>query len=243
MARNEPTFNIVAIDCCEDILRSLSSLPRSKLLTVASKDMASSSGRTGMEHVIVVGVPAYPVRRSIISQLRRIYPNVPLLILRRDESAGVEQNIRGEFVLSDLSNRNDLEIVRAVRTIFPFSPCLHLNRPDGYDLVREVIRVITENYGNRLLNLKSVAEEINISPANLSRILNKEFRVSFRHILREIRIQQAKAMLSSERYSVKEVAARVGFSDTHYFSRSFKKVMGLSASEYRLRRVTSILAR
>ena len=243
MAKSGPTLNIVAIDCCEDVVSSLSRVPGSKLVTLASNDILRSSSGTGTEHVVVVGVPACPVRRSFMSQLRRIYPKVPLLILRRDESAGVEQNIRGEFVLSDLSNRNDLEIVRAVRTIFPFSPCLHLNRPDGYDLVREVIRVITENYANRLLNLKSVAEEINISPANLSRILNKEFRVSFRHILREIRIQQAKAMLTSERYSVKEVAARAGFSDTHYFSRSFKRVVGLSASDYRLRRVTSILVR
>ena len=40
-------------------------------------------------------------------------------------------------------------------------------------------------------------------------------------------------MLTSRRYSVKEVAARVGFSDSHYFSRSFKELVGLSATEYR----------
>lgn len=242
MARSEPAFNIVAIDCCEDVLRSLISVSGSKLLPLASKDMSRSSYGTGMEHLVVVGVPAYPVRRSIMSQLRRIYPKVPLLILRRDESAVMEQHIRGEFVLSDLTNSNDLKVVRAVRTILPLSPCLHLN-PDNYNVVRQIVNVITEHYGNRHLNLKSVAKEINISPSNLSRILNKQFEVSFRHLLREIRIQQAKRMLSSTQYSVKEVAARVGFSDTHYFSRSFKKVMGLSASEYRIRRVTSILAR
>ncbi len=40
-------------------------------------------------------------------------------------------------------------------------------------------------------------------------------------------------MLASQQYSVKQVAARVGFSDSHYFSRSFRELTGLSASEYR----------
>ena len=47
-------------------------------------------------------------------------------------------------------------------------------------------------------------------------------------------------MLASRRYSVKEVAARVGFSDSHYFSRSFKEITGLSASEYQSQDAVSV---
>ena len=42
------------------------------------------------------------------------------------------------------------------------------------------------------------------------------------------RIEEAKRMLASRHYSVKEVAERVGFSDCHYFSRSFKELTGQS---------------
>lgn len=57
--------------------------------------------------------------------------------------------------------------------------------------------------------------------------------VSFRQLLRRARIEEAKSMLVSGRYSVKEVASQVGFSDSHYFSRSFKELTALSASHYR----------
>ena len=71
-----------------------------------------------------------------------------------------------------------------------------------------------------------------MSTSHLSRILNQQVGVSFRQLLRHVRIEEAKRMLASHRFSVKEVAARVGYSDSHYFSRSFKEMTGLSASEY-----------
>lgn len=72
------------------------------------------------------------------------------------------------------------------------------------------------------------------SAAQLSRVLNQQVGVSFRQLLREKRIEEAKHLLSAGHYSVKEVACRVGFVDSHYFSRTFKALTGQSASEYRL---------
>lgn len=83
------------------------------------------------------------------------------------------------------------------------------------------------------LDLARVARELPISPAYLSRILNQQVGVSFRQLLRNTRIEEAKRMLASQQYSVKEIAAKVGFSDSHYFSRSFKEQTGFSATDYR----------
>jgi AraC-like DNA-binding protein len=46
-------------------------------------------------------------------------------------------------------------------------------------------------------------------------------------------------MLTSRGLSVKEIALRVGFSDSHYFSRIFKEETGLRATEFRAREPTS----
>jgi AraC-like DNA-binding protein len=224
----------MAIDCCEHALETLAHVQSSRLTAVPSTDPSRSKVSENDVDLIVVGVSSYPARRLFVSQLRHIYPRVPILVLRRTQSdQGMEESIRGEFVLSeDPGDIADLEIVRSLRSVLPIQPCVHVHKGNNYDTVTEVIRVINENYSNPDLDLTRVARELPIPPAHLSRILNREVGVSFRKLLKSTRIEEAKRMLTSRRYSVKEVAARVGFSDSHYFSRSFKEVTGLCASEY-----------
>src|SRR4029453_15022728 len=88
------------------------------------------------------------------------------------------------------------------------------------------MRILSENYSDSELGLEKAAQLLPISPAQLSRILNQEVGVSFRQLLRQIRIEEAKRLLASGHYSVKEVAVRVGFVDSHYFSRTFKPLTG-----------------
>ena len=226
-------MHILAVDCCEHIIAELNAVPASKLVAIASKkngaQIPESKSRVDL---IVIGVPRYPVRRFFISQLRRIYPSVPVLILRREECGEVEQ-IRGEFILSDRAVDADTDIVPALREILPLTPCTHTPKGPKYDVVRDVIRLIAERYSDPDLNLTRVARELPMSPTSLSRILNRQVGVSFRQLLRKVRIEEAKRMLVSGQYSVKEIASHVGFSDSHYFSRSFKELTGQSASTYK----------
>ena len=228
-------LHIMAVDCCEHVIDSLANLPAAKLTTVASKDHPRVYNSDLPVDLIVIGLPRYPMRRLFISELRRVYPHVPVLILRRVQvNRGLEDFIRGEFVLSDTShNESDLEIVRSLRTVLPIQPCLHVHKGRNYDTVRDLIRVLSENYRKPDLELSDVARKLGVSPSQLSRVLNQQVGISFRHLLRNMRLEEAKRMLASGKYSIKEVAASVGFSDSHYFSRSFKELTGLSATEYR----------
>lgn len=177
--------------------------------------------------------------RAFISHLREAYADVPILILRRVEvKNGDGEIIRGEFVLSDQSHKDDLALVEAVRKIFPIRPCQHTDKELNFDTVRNVMRIIADNYADPDLDLEKVASSLPISPVQLSHILNQKVGVSFRHLLRHTRIEEAKRLLASHRYSVKEVAVRVGFADSHYFSRTFKELTGQSATEYRSRSTT-----
>lgn len=194
-------------------------------------------------NVIVIGVSTHPARPLFMSDLRRIYPNVPVLLLRLEAPQAIEhrtvhacrtgQRIRGEFLLSDEASKDEYEIVRALRKILPIRPCSHVGKGTDYETVGKVMRVIGKKYKDPRLNLDNVARELPISRVKLSRILNQQVGLSFRQLLRRARIEEAKSMLVSRRYSVKEVASQVGFSDSHYFSRSFKELTGLSASQYR----------
>lgn len=234
MAGLKATLHIMAVDCCQHTLAALTSVPSARLTSIVSQANSHLLEHTNGIDLIVIGVSRYPVRRLFISQLRSIYLNVPILILRREENGpeNIKGRVRGEFILSDQRRDSDYEIVNALREILPLASCEHTHKGYNYDIVREVVRVIAQNYSDPQLDLARVAKELPMSPARLSRILNQQVGVSFRQLLRHTRIEEAKRMLATRRYSVKEVAARVGFTDSHYFSRSFKELAGLSASQY-----------
>jgi AraC-like DNA-binding protein len=234
----EAVLHIITVDCCNHMLAALGNLPFSRFTPMSSSETGNDIRANNHEvDLIVIGVASFPVRRLFISQLRRVYPHTPVLILRREEvylSAGNKREyIRGEFLISDKHRARDYKIIEQLRAILPLQSCQHTHKGRNYDIVREVVRVIVEKYPDPDLNLGMVARQITMSPARLSRILNKQVGVSFRQLLRQTRIEEAKRMLALRHYSVKEVAAKVGFSDSHYFSRSFKELTGLNASEYR----------
>jgi len=224
---SEKKGTILAVDCCEHTLAALGSVRNARIIPVRSVNQAQIAKYKSID-LIVIGLAQFPLRRLFRSELRDVYADVPVLILRHES----EDRIRGEFILSDRRHGDDLQIVDRTREILPLAACKHTRRSEHYDLMQEVIRVIVERYPNPTLDLNQVAREIGISPKRLSRVLNQEVGMSFRQLLRNTRVEEAKRMLTSGQYSVKEVAARAGFSDSHYFSRSFRELTGQSASEF-----------
>jgi AraC-like DNA-binding protein len=226
--------SILAIDCCEHTISAIKEAIDARLSSITSRNNINHTLKNQEIHLIIVGIASFPVRRFFLNRLRRFFPYIPLLFLRREkaEPFSAEERLRGEFLISDHDHLNDLEIIRDLRRIFPLRACEHLHRGGTYGVVRETMHIITENYSDPHLTLDWVAKKLPISPSKLSRVLNQQVGISFRQLLRQVRIQEAKLMLATHKYNVKEVAARTGFSDSHYFSRSFKEATGVNATEY-----------
>jgi two-component system response regulator YesN len=83
------------------------------------------------------------------------------------------------------------------------------------------------------ISLQSVAGQINVNPSYLSRVFKQERGENFVSYLTRIRIEKAKSLLESRRLRVYEVADRVGYHNYTYFSKIFKKVVGVSPEEFR----------
>ena len=93
-----------------------------------------------------------------------------------------------------------------------------------------------ENFCNPDLSLQEAAEKIRISPSYLSKVLKKEIGLSFIDFLTQLRIKKAIQLMKDPCEKIREIAEKVGYSDQHYFSTAFKKVLGISPAEYRRRR-------
>lgn len=83
------------------------------------------------------------------------------------------------------------------------------------------------------ISLEDVSQRVNISPYYFSRIFREETGQTFIEYLTGIRIERAKELLREQRYTMKEICAEIGYSDPNYFSRSFKKNVGVTPTEYK----------
>ncbi len=91
---------------------------------------------------------------------------------------------------------------------------------------------INENYKNDI-SLDDVSREVDISPYYFSKLFKEETGENFIEYVTNIRIEQAKQLLNSSRLSMKEICAQVGYADPNYFSRIFKKTVGVTPTEYK----------
>ena len=91
------------------------------------------------------------------------------------------------------------------------------------------------NHFQEAISLSSIAKSITVTPTYLSHLFTKELGINFSDHLAEVRILRAKRLMMNESVKINEVARDAGFSDYRYFSQVFRKITGLTPSEYRLR--------
>ena len=84
------------------------------------------------------------------------------------------------------------------------------------------------------ITLKKVSDAIFISSFYLSHLFRREMNTTFSDYLCKIRIEKAKGFLKNEKDPrIQEIAVKTGFNDPNYFTKTFKKIVGLAPSEYR----------
>lgn len=83
------------------------------------------------------------------------------------------------------------------------------------------------------IKLSDITDALNISQAHLCRLVKNEFGMSFTEYVNDLKIKKAKSLLAESDYSITEIAQGLGFDDTNYFSRLFKKMTGENARTYR----------
>lgn len=101
--------------------------------------------------------------------------------------------------------------------------------------VAEVLRYVADHYAETDMDISHVAASLGISAGHLSHVFKKETGRTLGSYMTDYRIQKAKELMRDCRSKVYEVAARVGYRDITYFSATFKKIVGMSPSEFQKR--------
>lgn len=98
-------------------------------------------------------------------------------------------------------------------------------------LVAKVTRYFWEHIDEDI-TLESVLKLFSVNKNLLNDAFNKEVSMSCMAYLEQLRINTAKSELQYGKHTVSEISVGVGYSDTNYFSKVFKKHTGMTPSEY-----------
>lgn len=101
----------------------------------------------------------------------------------------------------------------------------------AFGVVERAVAYLREHLAEDL-SLADVAREVGTAPSHLSRLFSRRRGETFVQVFCRLRIDAAKRLLRTGTYRVKEAATLVGFRDTAYFCRVFRKYEGVSPSEY-----------
>lgn len=118
------------------------------------------------------------------------------------------------------------------RIVFSCSNITNRNAESSSDAIEASKAYIEANY-TKNITLEDVSREVNISSYYLSRIFKESTGKNFIDYLTDLRIEKAKELLSTTSYSMKEICVMSGYSDPNYFSKTFKKNVGVTPTEYR----------
>ena len=116
------------------------------------------------------------------------------------------------------------------RTLSP--PVPELKKGDKSKYVLQAMDYIGAHYGDPGVSVGSIAQALGLSEGHLSHLFKKETDYTLNNYITRYRIHKAMELLRDCRARVYEVAEQVGYKDVAYFSATFKKLVGMSPSEY-----------
>ena len=102
------------------------------------------------------------------------------------------------------------------------------------DIVAQSINFMLENLTKKL-KLEEIAAETGLSASHFSRLFVNRTGHSPIDYFIQLKIQRACRLIDNSGWSIADVSREMGFDDQFYFSRVFRKVMGMSPNDYRKR--------
>ncbi|WP_234567730.1 response regulator [Rhodohalobacter sp. 614A] len=104
-------------------------------------------------------------------------------------------------------------------------------RNEEKPFVEQVRTIIYRQLANQSLNVDMIADTLFMSRRKLYNEWKETGAISLNDFIKKVRLEESKILLNEKGFTVQETAMAVGFSNTNYFSTSFKKEFGVTPSE------------
>lgn len=99
------------------------------------------------------------------------------------------------------------------------------------ELTGRIKEILEENvYGT--LSLCDISSALFFSKTYIKSVFKKNTGQTIMQYFTSLKIEEAKKLISFDKYTFTEIAYKLGYSSLHYFSRQFKKATDMSLTEY-----------
>ncbi len=182
---------------------------------------------------------------SILQQTLQLLPATPVIMLTEQHSEALAvwalRNRVWDYLVKPLSHQ---ELLKSAESSLSMPPAgrrgNRLPNPIPADLrVNIQQRKMTlpalsfvEKHCHEKIAARDVAQLCGMNTSTFSRAFKKEHGITFRDYLVNYRIQKARHLLQNPNVAVKDIAYTVGFHDPSYFTRMFRRIVGVSPSRY-----------
>ena len=117
------------------------------------------------------------------------------------------------------------------KVVVSYEPLSVSNQAD--DCFQRIIQCIAKEYTNPDLTVNTIAREVGVLPAKVTRILQNKKQCSYKQYLNAIRLKEAKRLLQETDRNITDIAYKVGYRNVTHFNRIFKQMEGISPRSYR----------
>jgi len=177
-------------------------------------------------------------RRSgldVLRVTRRSWPWIPVVILTGFGSEDVAVQALRARASDYLTKPIGIDVLRESVRVLTATRAATVPSDDAPDMhpgIRRALAFMREHFTEDI-TLADVARGAALSRFYFCRLFHREAGVPFHEYLNELRVARAQVLLADHHVTVTEVAYAVGFNDLSHFDRTFRRMVGLSPTEYR----------
>lgn len=154
-------------------------------------------------------------------------------VIQLKEENYEEVNTKKILFFNDISNAKTLkDIMRYFYEIDVYIKGLIGSSSASDKMMKQITDYIHMHY-NEQISLQEIANELHISYSYLSAYFNNHHDEGFNDYLNSVRIEKAKGFLVDPTIQISYVSELVGYSSPGYFTKVFKKLLGITPSTYR----------
>jgi two-component system, response regulator YesN len=168
---------------------------------------------------------------ELIGQLKEIYPWLSKFV-------NLDEYTEINFSTSSSLQKNKEIFLKMIEELIMkikyFCPCNEKN-----SMLRNICKCILVNV-EKQISIKSIADQIFLNQSYLSTLFKEKTGTSLLEYITMVKMERAKVLFHDSQIKNYEVAYKLGYKDVEYFSRVFKKYVGINPSEFKAGCITKI---